>query len=219
MFSNQSPLFTFRGPFGVPVEVGPSILLLLLIFVDFGGTSQTLTYDLMFFALVVLSIFLHEFGHAWGCIVQGVPVRRVVIYGGGGFCESVRSGTRREEELIVAMGPIVNLVLWAVASLLWPSIDNQSLQWVVWAVGWINGFLAILNLLPVLPLDGGKLLQLGLLRLMPRSTATRLAGTIGLVVSLLWLPAMLAAWYYLGFVLFFLPSIALHWRMAKGEIA
>ena len=80
------------------------------LFVDFGGTPRDFAFDLMFFAILIGSIYLHELGHAWGCLIQGVPVRRVMIYGGGGFCEPTRSSTRYEQELIVAMGPIVNLL-------------------------------------------------------------------------------------------------------------
>jgi len=70
--------------------------------------------------LLTGSIFLHELGHAWGTIVQGIPVRRIMIYGGGGFCERSRSASVKQRELIVAMGPIVNLVIWAFASLSLP---------------------------------------------------------------------------------------------------
>ena len=47
-----------------------------------------------FLAMVVGSIFLHEMGHAWGCLVQGIPVTRIVMYGGGGLCERSRSASR-----------------------------------------------------------------------------------------------------------------------------
>ncbi|MEM8851298.1 MAG: hypothetical protein AAGE03_14860, partial [Pseudomonadota bacterium] len=113
MMRDETPLFTFRGPWGVPVEIAPSFLFLGLLFV---GLSPSLN-GLIFFGLVVLAIFLHEFGHAWGCLVQNQPVRRVVLWGGGGFCQQQRTATARETELIVAMGPLVNLALWAIASL------------------------------------------------------------------------------------------------------
>jgi hypothetical protein len=78
---------------------------------------------------LVGSIFLHELGHAWGATVQGVPVRRIVINGGGGFCEQARSATRRQDELIVAMGPIVNLTIWAAGSLAAPPIVAPFRAW------------------------------------------------------------------------------------------
>lgn len=58
----------------------------------------------MFFPILPGSIHLHELGHACGNPAQVVPVNRIMLYGGGGFCERTRSATRYEQELIVAMG-------------------------------------------------------------------------------------------------------------------
>ncbi|MEL7183640.1 MAG: site-2 protease family protein, partial [Pseudomonadota bacterium] len=123
---NEQPIFTFRGPWGVPVEIAPSFFLLALIFVGI----QPDIHSVVFFGMVALAIFLHEFGHAWGALVQGQPVRRVVLYGGGGFCEYARAATPRERELMVAMGPLTNLALWALASLLggW-FVDAYYARW------------------------------------------------------------------------------------------
>ena len=88
MFTNDTPIFTFRGPFGVPVEIGASILLLAFIFIQPQNGIQL--DNIIYFLLIILAIFLHEFGHAWGTLVQGHDVKRVMIYGGGGFCEGGR---------------------------------------------------------------------------------------------------------------------------------
>ena len=57
MFGNDSTIFQFRGPFGVPVEIGSSIILLAFIFIrPFGGTENILE-NAIFFALVVLVVF------------------------------------------------------------------------------------------------------------------------------------------------------------------
>ncbi len=238
MFGNETPIFTFRGPFGVPVEVGGSIIFLALLFVGFGATSsEALMQGLIMFAMVVLAIFLHEFGHAWGARVQGVPVHKVVIYGGGGYCQTASRGAR-ESELIVAMGPIVNLALWAISSLAaWYVLESVSgienltpeqldglYKWYV-AYGylqtfaWINLVLFVLNLVPVQPLDGGKLFHLALLRVMPQMPALRLAGIVGLVFAVLWVPAMLFVYFEFGWMLLFIPPIMVHWQMAKGNIS
>jgi len=215
MFGNDSTLFTFRGPFGVPVQVSSSIIMLPLIFVGLSGGGPAMMFNLGFVALLIVSIFLHELGHAWGCIVQGVPVRRIVLHGGGGFCEHARSPSFREQELIVAMGPIVNLAIWALAGLATPYASHPILIWALIVLSQMNLFLAVFNMMPVQPLDGGKLLQLGLLRFLPAATATRIAGGIGLVISVLWIPAMIWSYLFIGFVLFFIPSIRLHWQMTK----
>ena len=218
MLFGSSSLFEFRGPWSVPVEIGASIILLPLILIDFGGTPQSLVYDIMFAAILLGSIFLHELGHAWGCLIQNVPVRRIVLFGGGGFCEQTRSATRSEQELIVAMGPIVTLTLWASAGLVAPFVADPEIAWVLWTISGVNGFLAALNLLPVNPLDGGKLFGLIMLRVFNARSAIMITGAVGLVCSVLWVPVMIYGFVEFGFVLFFLPSVALHWRMLTGAL-
>lgn len=215
MVPGSSPILCFRGPWGVPIEVNASIVLLPLILIDFGGTPQSLAYDLMFVAILLGSIYLHELGHAWGCLVQGIPVTRIVMYGGGGLCERSRSASRYEQELIVAMGPIVNLVLWAVAGLIAPFISDPETAWVFWTISSVNGFLAVLNLLPVNPLDGGKLFALGMHRLFRTQIAMFISALVGLVCAIVWVPVMLYGFITFGFILFFVPSVAVHWKMLQ----
>jgi stage IV sporulation protein FB len=214
MFGTGKPLFTFRGPLGIPVQIGSTILLLPLIFIAIGD-MEYIQYSLTFVALLIGSIFLHELGHAMACRAQGVPVRRIVLHGGGGFCEHVGATTARQQELIVAMGPVVNLVIWAIASLVAPMLDAGMLRWAVHWLATINLFLALFNLLPVQPLDGGKLFRLGLMRLCTPLTATRIAGTVGFVFSILWLPGMLWLYLNVGLVLLFFPPIKLHYQMMR----
>ncbi|MDO6589316.1 hypothetical protein DS901_03305 [Loktanella sp. D2R18] len=226
MFANDTVIFEFRGPFGVRVEVGQSLGMLLLFLVVFSGGD--IVRSLIFAAMLVTAIFLHEFGHAIGCIVQGVPVRRVMINGGGGFCEPARSPTRYQSELIVAMGPLVNLALWALCSLgakmIWsgdtyPSQAMMIIAGYLMQFAFLNLVLFIFNMMPVQPLDGGKLLHLFLLRFLRPGTAHRATGGIGLVVAVAWIPAMIIAYTTFGWVLFFMPSIIGHYRMAKGQLS
>ena len=215
MFRDTNPIFEFRGPWGVPVQIGASLILLILVFVDFGGTPRDFAFDMMFVGILIGSIYLHELGHAWGCLIQGVPVRRVMLYGGGGFCEPSRSSTRYEQELIVAMGPIVNAFLWATAGLIAPFIADPEINWVFRTIAWVNGFLFILNMLPVHPLDGGKLFELALHRFLPAGVAITISAGLGLVLAVLWIPLMAWTFMTLGGVLFFLPSVRLHWQMLR----
>ena len=216
MFPGSStPLFTFRGPMGVPVEVQASIMILPLILISFSGSPQSIAYDAMFVLILIGSIFLHEVGHAWGCYVHNVPVKRIVMFAGGGLCERSRSATRYEQELIVAAGPIVTLVLWAGAGLIAPAIRDPEIAWVFWTISSVNGFLAVLNLLPVNPLDGGKLFALVMHRLFRAKIAIIISASVGLLFAVLWVPVMIYGFVEFGFILFFLPSVALHWRMLR----
>ena len=127
MFGNDSVVFQFTGPFGVRVEIGQSLAMLVLFIGLMSGGN--IVNGLIFAAMLVAAIFLHEMGHAAGCLVQGVPVRRVMLHGGGGFCEPARSTTRRESEFIVVAGPLMNLALWALASLAFKAILTGDLYY------------------------------------------------------------------------------------------
>lgn len=231
MLHNDNVLFRFHGPFGIEVQIGSSMLWLagLLVISSMNSINQ-LGSALIWIAMLIGSIFLHELGHGWACHVQRVPVRRIMLHGGGGFCERARSASVRQVEFITAMGPIVNLTIWAVTSLLaWyftPSwrlggVYTPAPKWVYWLdfAAQINILLFFFNMLPVQPLDGGKLLQLGLRRILPSGTASRLTGWIGFIFALLWFPIAIYMFFTLGWVLFFFPSIRMHWHMAKGRIA
>lgn len=228
---NENVIFRFYGPMGVQVDVDMSLLWLFGIYAFFLLDSDPL-YAVMFPVAVILAIFLHEMGHAWGNLVQGIPVRRVMLFGGGGFCESARSATPYQRELTVAMGPIVNAVLWAVCGLIhtwitqgWyesgyqPGLVLSETVYFLWLFSYINLLLLIFNMIPVQPLDGGKLLHLMMSRILHHDSAQFITGAIGLALSIVWIPAMIVAYYFEGWVLFFIPSIIAHYRMMRGEPA
>lgn len=233
MLRNDTPIFSFTGPMGIRVDVGQSLLMLLGLLV-YISMDAGITHGLMLAGIIVLSILLHEYGHAWGCRVQGVPVRRIMLHGGGGFCQHAPSGSHSKDELIIAMGPIMNLALWAIAGIVSWIMINRALggsggfqlpgswfwfaQFYLMLFAQINLVLFVLNLVPVQPMDGGKLLHLFLLRVLPPRSAHRLTGGIGFLFAIAWIPAMLYVYVTFGWLLFYIPSISAHYRMMKGEL-
>lgn len=216
-------IFRFNGVFGIPVEIGQTLAFLILIF---GGLTFTgggsILWLVAVIAMILLIIYLHELGHAWACRVQGIPVRRIVLHGGGGFCEQARSATAHQQEFIVAMGPIVNIGLWALGALAldWigpRGIGGPYVYYYLSLFTLLNLMFFIFNMIPVQPLDGGRLLQLVLLRFTSQPVAMRITGSIGLVFAILWWPALFFLWLTSGWLLLFVPSIMLHYRMARGE--
>lgn len=227
MFQNDRPVFIVFRRFGFPVEIRQSIVMLAMFYVLFSLGSVQGTIDaLIMVALILLAIFLHEMGHAWGCRVQGIQVRRVVIFGGGGFCEH-RPSNYKQDELIVAMGPIVNLALWALASLVenwaYDRLDDTAAFWQYELAYWVGTFgflnlaLFFFNMVPVQPLDGGKLLHMLLRRLMPPLAAMRITGAVGVVFAVLWWPGLLLLFLTTSWLLLFIPSLRLHRAMMRGE--
>lgn len=227
MLTNDKVIFQFIGPLGIRVEVGQSLLWLVGLILLFASTS--LTSGAIFLAMLLAAIFLHELGHGWACLVQGVPVRRIMLHGGGGFCEYARTPSARQSEFITAMGPLTNLALWAIVGLLqwalinrWFDTFGEGMLMVMYYLqmfGMMNLALFAFNMLPVQPLDGGKLLHLGLLRFLPAATAHRMTGWIGLVFSIAWIPAAIMVFVTFGWILFFFSSIIAHYRMARGQLA
>lgn len=223
MVHHGPTLFSVTGLFGVRVDLGRSLFVLAGVLVLLAGLSN-LVWVAILVAMLFVSIYLHELGHAWGCRIQGVAVKRIVLHGGGGFCEHARPASRAGQELIIALGPLVNLALWALASLAAEGIFASGATG-LYATGSylmlfarLNLALCLFNLVPVQPLDGGKLLQLAFLRVLPQGLAMRAAGAVGLVFALLWWPALVYVYLTFGWFLLFAPPILLHWHMARGRL-
>lgn len=233
----NSTLFTLPGPWRIPIQFDVS-LIILAVFFGFLYMDRGIGVAAIAMAMLVLAILLHELGHAAACVVQGVPVSRVVLFGGGGFCEFSGSVSPRQREFIAVAGPLVNLTLWAFATLALPftqtpiipeTIVNgypitpfsspDPLYTAVYTFSQLNLFLALFNLLPVLPLDGGQLLNSWLHRFVRGHTANRISGAVGVGMAVLWIPLMFAAFFTFGFVLIFLPQLRYHWRLMRHGMA
>ncbi|MGH8961377.1 MAG: site-2 protease family protein [Jatrophihabitantaceae bacterium] len=183
--------------FGVPIYFAPSWLIiagLLTIYYEpvivraVPAVSSSSAYLLAFgyavsFALCVLA---HELGHTAVALLLGSPVRRVVIFLLGGVSEIEREPDRpRDEFLIAAAGPFVSIVLTAAAGVGYLYLASNTMPGVlVLLLFWSNLIVALFNLLPGLPLDGGRLLRAavwGISR--DRLVGTRFGAWSGRVVA------------------------------------
>ncbi len=185
--------------FGVPLYLSPSWLLIaLLITLTYGGLvtetvegispSRAYAVAFAFALLLAASLLAHELGHTAVSLAFGMPVRRVVIFLLGGVSEIESEPTRPVEEYLVAVaGPLVSLVLAAGAAAALPLTEPGSIpRTLVLLVVWSNLAVAVFNLLPGLPLDGGRLVRAGVWRVSgDRLTATRAAAWGGRGVAAL----------------------------------
>jgi stage IV sporulation protein FB len=73
----------------------------------------------------------------------------------------------------------------------------------------------VLNLIPVQPLDGGRLFELALHRFLEPPAVHRVAGAVGLVIAILSLPAMPVAFAVYGLFLLVIPEFFVHWNMFR----
>ena len=139
---------------------------------------------LLFFA----SVLAHELAHSVAARMRGLPVSRITlfIFGGisqiGGDFESAAG-----EGWIAFVGPLTSLVISALFYFVAQALGaHAAMGLAAGYIAWANGVLAIFNLVPAYPLDGGKVLHSLIWRATGnRRRATRVAVTIGQTLALI----------------------------------
>ena len=141
--------------------------------------------------LLFASVIAHELGHSIVARRHGVPVRGITLFIFGGVSSLEREPTTPGAEFLIAIiGPIVSFVLGAVFWLLSLPLDRISpLGGSIFRyLGVANIFLAIFNLLPGFPLDGGRVLRAILWKATgSMRRATRWAARSGQALALLFI--------------------------------
>jgi Zn-dependent protease/CBS domain-containing protein len=151
-----------------------------------------------FVVLLYVSVLIHELSHSLVARSYGLPVRRILLYPLGGFSEIEREPpTPGREFLVSAAGPALSLALAAGGYGLMHVVAPDTVAGtLVSQLRWANLVVGIFNLLPGLPLDGGRMLRAVIWKLTGRqSTATIVAAWAGrvLAVSLFVLPFVFGA--------------------------
>lgn len=210
---------------GIPIRVHITLLLFFVwiaatYWIAGLGPSGTVT-GVLLLALVFLTIVLHELMHALVAHRFGVRTRDILLLPIGGIASLERFPDRPGQELaIVLAGPAFNLAL---AGALWAGLalagsdhslatasggEAFALQFM-----WINVVLAVFNLLPAFPLDGGRALRALLARTMRRERATAIAAGLGQGFAVLL--GLAGIWYnpWLVLIAVFL------WLAARSELA
>jgi Zn-dependent protease len=161
---NGTRLFTFRK---VPVYAHWSAtLIVVLVALNLSADAGPVIGLVAAFALL-LSILLHEFGHALTASHYGVPTQRITLWGLGGVAQlGGESPTPRAEGWIAAAGPLTSLAIGALgigsafALLGMGLVELHTLPFdvLLW-LGGMNVLLAVFNILPGAPLDGGRIIS------------------------------------------------------------
>ena len=162
-------------------------------------------------AAVLISLLAHEMCHVLAARLFGTRIR-VVLSGLGGQVFGLDELKRWQRVLILLAGPLGNLlilgILWGVTATPLPMDWRIFLAPYVWLLMWINAFWCVLNLLPLWPLDGGRIaVDLGEALLGRRGQITALL--LSLAVCLL-LSITVAAWARLTLTNRFDPHYALY---------
>ena len=144
---------------GFPTRIDPSFLIIVAL-IGFDGSASRLA---VWVGLAVVSVLAHELGHALAARRMGATAS-ISLQGMGGLTRSSRAEpfSRSESALLSAAGPAAGIlvglpVLFAIGALDWPSwtMGGFALRTAAFTtLGW-----SALNLLPIVPLDGGHLLE------------------------------------------------------------
>ncbi|MGC0408652.1 Zn-dependent protease [Streptomyces sp. SAI-195] len=173
-------------PFGVPVYVAPSwFLVAILITWVFGGQLDRVLPELgaarylvsLFFAVAFYaSVLVHELAHTVAALRFKLPVRRIQLQFFGGVSEIEKEAETPGREFVLAfVGPLLSLVLSGVFYAALLPVEPDSVAGVLLAGLMVSNLIvAVFNLLPGLPLDGGRMLRAVVWKL----TGKPMSGTI-----------------------------------------
>lgn len=175
--------------FGVDLKIHGTFLL-LLVFVAVsgllkGGMMQALMS--LSLALVIFGVVtLHEFGHILAAKRYGIKTRDVILSPLGGVARLERAPSTPNQEIVVAVaGPLVNVVLAGLGFLFlqlpFLHLNTLGAQFTAALTSWfitINLVLVGFNLIPALPMDGGRILRAVLSKKMGPVKATEKAAQI-----------------------------------------
>lgn len=177
---------------GVPVMLSPSWWLGALLIVLFytplvgeiipgAGVGESALIAAAFTVLLAVSVLLHELGHCVVALRLGLPVRRVRLFLLGGLSEMPRNPPEPAHEgKVAAAGPAVSLALAVATGIGWLALEPFGAIWLLVGQTCVaNLAVAVFNVLPGLPLDGGRMLRALVWKLTGQHHIGTTAGVLG----------------------------------------
>ena len=156
-----------------------------------GGGAEAWA-SVAFMVLLFACVLLHEFGHIFTARYFGVATPYVTLLPIGGVAQLERIPEQPGQEFLIAIaGPLVNVVIALLLIVFGgaeitqnaaASIDNGQIS-MVDRLAAVNLFLALFNLIPAFPMDGGRVLRAALATRLGYVRATEVAAAIGQFVA------------------------------------
>ena len=171
--------------FILPVWVGLSALIS-------GGDISAVLTEVSLILLLFVCVILHELGHALTAKVFGIQTKDITLLPIGGIARlEEMPEDPKEEFLVAAAGPTVNLVIGVailvsllVSGVITLPLDFTALSDNFWVqLMTMNFTLVVFNLIPAFPMDGGRVLRALMSTKMDRVKATRIAAVIGRILA------------------------------------
>jgi stage IV sporulation protein FB len=207
----------------VRVHVTFFLLLAYIAWINYGdgggwnAAVEGVTFVLVLFACVVA----HEFGHIFAARRYGIRTPVVTVLPIGGVASLERMPQKPSQEIAVALaGPAVNIAIAAALMLVVPDLSVENSYGVLSGgtnflqeIAYANIFLALFNMIPAFPMDGGRVLRALLAAWLGFRQGTRVAALLGQALAAVF---ALAAVYYARPILFL---VALFVFLAAGAEA
>jgi Zn-dependent protease len=170
---------------------------LLLAYLRYGAEPGQLAWTIMFILAFCVCVLLHEAGHAITAARFGIHARNIVLLPIGGIASIEKFPANPFQELMISLaGPVANLLI---ALLLWLPVSPHTSFWkvpgdLVTTLPWqaslyllriANIGLALFNLIPAFPMDGGRILRALLAFRLNYVRATTVAAATSKVVAIM----------------------------------
>jgi len=201
--------YTVANIWGIPIRINTSLLIFLPILAWLIGSGQQIElyagvieslsgvgFDLARLRAgstpwligvvaavgLFVSVTVHELGHSWVAMRYGLEIESITLWILGGLAALKTFPKEWNREFWIAIAGPVTSVLVAAVCYVAVLVVPESLPVPRFVLGWlaiVNVTLAVFNLLPAFPMDGGRILRALLARSRPYGTATRIAARIG----------------------------------------
>jgi len=224
--------------FGIQVRLHYSwfiIFMLVTVTLVYPHWSQWFSWVMAIITslLFFVSVLAHELAHSLVGRVNGVPIKSITLFIFGGMAQMTREATKAGAELkMAAAGPACSLAIGGFFGLIW-FLTRGTLEPIAVMTGWlalINVALAVFNLIPGFPLDGGRVFRASMWYFSGnyrRSTqvATRLGQGVGYAfiaggIAIMFLFSEWLNGLWLAFIGWFLQSTAsMSYRQAQWREA
>ncbi len=168
--------------FSIPLKITSSFW--MAAFLIGWMASSDMTGAFLWVTVVLVSVVVHEMGHALTAALFGQTVRIELGFLGGVTYRYGRAVSKLQDFVIVLMGPVSSLLL---AAICWWGAQafhhmRDLLPSLLYTFFFANIFWTFLNIVPVLPLDGGKLMQIALVALF-KTSGERLSYLFSCIAS------------------------------------
>ena len=175
-----------------------SLLILFIVFINYrsGQNATQILWSVFFVLSIFITVVMHELGHALAAKRYNIITKDITLLPIGGIARLEKIPEKPIEELIVAIaGPLVNIVLAVITGIFItiPATSEQLMAQLANGVNannfflnfyLVNFWLALFNLIPAFPMDGGRILRALLSFRLQRHVATRISARIGQFLAL-----------------------------------